>query len=292
MLLLFLISLALCAFGIIFISSYKKSFNLSDCSLLRFTNHGLYGTGQDYAGISNLKESFLNTSYSLNKIDTFIERLFSKYDDIEQNYNNFNSRMDESNSLAENEKIYSPNPDTDKFVDLIKVNYQPIYGPKINEDTILGVLYKKMNDKIKPVYESLTSLKQDFNNLKTHKDDYISKLREYSEYFELMETMYETLNRNIGKVYNHYMDSGIKVICNLALSLYFIFGILILFIIIFMFVYLCKKESTIFVTKHVRVLIHVLWNFLFIFSICGLILSGYIATYRKYSYNLIQVSTI
>lgn len=287
MLLLFLISLALCAFGIIFISSYKKSFNLSDCSLLRFTNHGLYGTGQDYAGISNLKESFLNTSYSLNKIDTFIERLFSKYDDIEQNYNNFNSRMDESNSLAENEKIYSPNPDTDKFVDLIKVNYQPIYGPKINEDTILGVLYKKMNDKIKPVYESLTNLKQDFNNLKTHKDDYISKLREYSEYFELMETMYETLNRNIGKVYNHYMDSGIKVICNLALSLYFIFGILILFIIIFMFVYLCKKESTIFVTKHVRVLIHVLWNFLFIFSICGLILSGYIATYRKYSYNLI-----
>ena len=135
MLLLFLISLALCAFGIIFISSYKKSFNLSDCSLLRFTNHGLYGTGQDYAGISNLKESFLNTSYSLNKIDTFIERLFSKYDDIEQNYNNFNSRMDESNSLAENEKIYSPNPDTDKFVDLIKVNYQPIYGQERFEKT-------------------------------------------------------------------------------------------------------------------------------------------------------------
>jgi hypothetical protein len=55
-----------------------------------------------------------------------------------------------------------------------------------------------------------------------------------------------------------------------------------------MFVYLCKKESTILVKKHVRVLIHVLWNFLFIFSIFGLILSGYIATYRKYSYNLIS----
>ena len=288
MLLLFLISLALCVFGIMFISSYKKSFNLSDCSLLRFTNHGLYGTGQKYAGISNLKEAFLNTSYSLNKIDNFIDRLFSKLDNIESNYNDFIYRIDESNSLAENDKIFSPNPDTDKYVDLIKVNYQEIYGPKTNDDTILGVLYKKFNDKIKPVYESLTSLKSDFNNLKTHKDDYISKLREYSNYFDLMETMYETLNRNIGEVYNHYMDSGIKVVCNLAVSLYFIFGILIFFIIIFMFVYLCKKESTILVKKHVRVLIHVLWNFLFIFSIFGLILSGYIATYRKYSYNLIS----
>lgn len=287
MLCLFLISLALCAFGIMFISSYKKSFNLSDCSLLRFTNHGLYGTGQKYAGISNLKESFLNTSYSLNKIDTFCDRLFSNYDQIKEDFREFNNRIDNCNSFAVNKKIYSPDPDTDKFVDLIEVNYQPIYGPKTKEDTILGVLYKKINDKIKPIKESLDNLYNDFNDLKNYKNDYISKLREYSEYFDLMETMYETLNRNIGKVYNHYMESGVKVVCNLALSLYFIFGIFILFIIIFMFVYLCKKESTIFVTKHVRILIHVLWNFLFVFSILGLILSGYIASYRKYSYNLI-----
>jgi len=287
MLLLFFISLALCVFGIMFISSYKKSFNLSDCSLLRFTNHGLYGTGQNYAGISNLKESFLNTSYSLNLIDTFCDRLFTKYEDIENNYNDFNNRINNCNSFAEDRIVYSPNPDTDKYIDFINVNYQPIYGPITSEDTILGVLYKKYNDKIKPVYDSLTILKQDFNDLKTYKDDYISKLREYSKYFDVMETMYETLNRNIGKVYNHYMDSGVKIICNLALSLYFIIGILIFFIIIFMFVYLCKKESTIFVTKHLRVMIHVLWNFLFIFSILSLILSGYIATYRKYSYNLI-----
>ena len=65
MLVYFFISIALSVIGILFISYYKKSLKLSDCGLLRFTSHGLYGTGQNFAGSSNLKDSFLNTSYSL-----------------------------------------------------------------------------------------------------------------------------------------------------------------------------------------------------------------------------------
>ena len=287
MFLFFLISLALCVFGVMFMSSFKKSINLSDCGLLRFTNHGLYGTNNDYAGAYNLKESFMNISYSLNKIDTFRSGLFLYYNNINNDYNDFTTRMTECNNYAVNQLISTPDPDKDKTINKITVNYQSIYGPNTDESTMLGIVNKKVNNKIKPILDSLTSLKNDFDQLITNKNEYISELRKYSEYFDLMKTMYETINRNIGKNYNKFMESGIKVVSNFALSLYFIFGILILLLIIFMFVYVCSKKSSVFISKYVRIIIHILWNLLFISSILSLALSGYIIICRKYSYNLI-----
>ena len=158
MFLFFLISLALCVFGVMFMSSFKKSINLSDCGLLRFTNHGLYGTNNDYAGAYNLKESFMNISYSLNKIDTFRSGLFLYYNNINNDYNDFTTRMTECNNYAVNQLISTPDPDKDKTINKITVNYQSIYGPNTDESTMLGIVNKKVNNKIKPILDSLTSL--------------------------------------------------------------------------------------------------------------------------------------
>ena len=287
MLIYFFISLALSVLGILFISYYKKAMNLSDCGLLRFTNHGLYGIINNYAGVNNLKDSFLNSSYSLNKIDTFYSRLFPYYDNIISKNGDFNTKMSDCNPLAVVDRIPSPNPDTELF-DYITMNYQSIYGPKTDEKTILGIINKKYEKKIKPIVDLLTDLKSNFESLKLNKDAYISELLKYYEYFEKMEMMYESINRNIGKVYSDYMNSGIKIIYNLAIIFYFIFPILIIFLVIFIFIYICKKEATIFIKKYVRIIIHVLWNVIFVFSCLSLVLSGYIGTYRKYSYDLIS----
>lgn len=282
----FLISLGLSVLGILFISEYKKAMNLSDCGLLRFTNHGLYGNDKSYAGALNLKDSFMNTSYSLNKIETFYANIFPYYDNIISSNREFIDRMSECNSLATDDSIYSPNPD-DELFDYITMNYQSIYGPKTNLDTMLGVINKKYTNKIQPIVESLSELKSDFERLILNKNAYISELNLYAEYFNTMKMMYQSINSNIGKVYAEYMESGTKIVYNLAIILYYCFPILIVFLYIFIFIYICQKEVTVFLKKFVRIIIHVTWNVLFIFSGFGLILSGYIGTYRKYSYNLI-----
>jgi hypothetical protein len=212
--------------------------------------------------------------------------MFINYDIIISKDTEFNDIMAHCARYAVNDSIPSPNPDKDRF-SYIKMNYQPIYGPNTNESTILGVLNKKYENKIKPIVEILTELKSDFERLKLNKDKYISELLEYCAYFDKMKMMYESINRNIGKVYSDYMNSGIKIIYNLAIIFYFIFPLLIIPIIVFIFIYICKKEATLFIKKYVRIIIHVLWNVLFVFSCLSLILSGYIGTYRKYSYNLI-----
>ena len=286
MLVYFFISIALSVIGILFISYYKKSLKLSDCGLLRFTSHGLYGTGQNFAGSSNLKDTFLNTSYSLNKIETFYARMFTYYNNIIDANQEFKDKLDGCNSLSTNDRIYSPNPDSELF-HYITMSYQPIYGPKTNSSTLIGRINQKYEDKIKPIVEALTNLKSYFERLILNKNAYISELKKYGEYFDTMKMMYETINRNIGKEYTNYMKSGSNVVYTLAIILYVIFPLIIIIIIIFIFIYICQKEATIFVKKYVRLILHVLWNILFVFSILGIILSGYIGTYRKYSYNLI-----
>ena len=285
MLIIFFISLALNVFGILIISSYKKAINLSDCSLLRFTNHGLYGIDENYAGAHNLKDSFINSSYSLNKIDSFYSKMFVYYNEINSANREFNDRMKDCNAYAVNDSIYSPNPDSELF-DYITVNYQSIYGPKTNESTLLGRINQKYIEKIKPIVEILSEIKNDFEQLIANKNTYISQLRTYSQYFNTMKMMYEALNRNIGKVYNSYMESGTKIVYNLAIILYYIFPIFIIFLIIFIFIYICKKDSS-GAIKNIRIVVHILWNIIFVFSGLSLILSGYIGSYRKYSYDLI-----
>ena len=286
MLIYFFISFGLSMLGVLLIQNYKKSLKLSNCALLRFTNHGLYGSGQNYSGVYNLKDSFINSSYSLNKIDSFIEKMFIYYNNIINLNDLFDQDIDEYNKLSTEGQVYSPNPEAEKF-DYITMNYQPIYGPKTNSSTIIGIINEKYEGKIKPIVENLKNIKGYFDNLQKHKAAYISELIKYGEYFETMKMMYESINRNIGKVYSNYMKSGSNIVCNLTIILYIIFPVLILLILIFIFIYICRKEATVFVKKYVRNIIHVLWNILFIFNCVGLILSGYIGTYRKYSYNLI-----
>ena len=286
MLVYFFISMGLSVLGIIFISSYKKALKLSDCGLLRFTNHGLYGEELSYAGALNLKDSFINSSYSLNQIETFYSKIFYYYSDIEYYNNTFNEKINDYNSYAVENQVLSPNPDKQK-TDYIKMNYQHLYGPKTNYSTILGVIYQKYENKIKPIVLSLTNLNNYFGKLIDNKNAYLNELKKYGEYFDIMKMMYESINRNIGKVYSDYMKSGTNILYNLTIIFYVIFPILIIPIIVFIFIYICKKEATIFIKKYVRLIIHVLWNILFLFSSLGLVLSGYIGTYRKYSYNLI-----
>lgn len=286
MLIYFFISIALSILGILLISYYKKSLKLSDCGLLRFTSHGLYGTGQNFAGAYNLKESFLNSSYSLNRIETFYTNMFVYYDNIIDSSQEFIDKLGECNLLTTDDRIFSPNPDTQLY-DYITMNYQPIYGPKTNSSTLIGRVNEKYENKIKPIIETLTNLKSYFERLILNKNAYISELIKYGEYFDTMKMMYESINRNVGKAYSNYMKSGSNVLYILAIIIYVISPLIIIIIVIFIFIYLCKNEPTLFVKKYVRIIIHVLWNILFIFSILGLILSGYIGTYRKYSYNLI-----
>ena len=286
MLVYFFISMGLSALGIYFISSYKKALKLSDCGLLRFTNHGLYGEELSYAGALNLKDSFINSSYSLNQIEIFYSKIFYYYSDIDFYNDTFNKYIDKGNNYAVENQVSSPNPDKQK-TDYIKMNYQNIYGPKTNYSTVLGVIYQKYENKIKPIVQSLTNLKNYFERLIDNKNAFLKELKKYGEYFDIMKMMYESINRNIGKVYSDYMKSGNNIIYNLAIISYVIFPLLIIPLIVFIFIYICKKEATIFIKKYVRLTIHVLWNILFVFSGLGLILSGYIGTYRKYSYNLI-----
>ena len=211
MLIYFLISSALSVFGILFISSYKKSFELSKCGLLRFTNHGLYGNDQSYAGAFNLKDTFINSSYSLNQIDIFYSKMFSNYNELISLNEEFQNRLNEGESLIEDEKIYSPNPDSrDSY--FINTNYQPIFCPKTNESTVLGIIYKKYKNKIKPIIESLTKLKSYFERLSLNKNAFVPELKKIGEYFDIMKIMYESINRNIGKVYSDYTESGTKKI--------------------------------------------------------------------------------
>ena len=284
MIIIFVISLALNFIGILFITSFKKAIYLSDCALLRFTNHGLYGMEQNYYGILNLRDSFVNLTYSLKMIDTFYSRMFIYYDEINTKNNELYNEIEECNNLATEEQVTKPNVEADLF-DYIKVNYQPIYGPKTDESTMIGKINKKYTEKIKPILEMFSEMKNNFETLKANKDDYISQLSIYDKYFDAMTTMYELLNTHVVKIYNSYTETG-KVISTIALVAYYIFPILIISLIIFVFIYICKKETTQ-IIKTIRIIIHVLWNFIFIFSALSLILSCYIGTYRKYSYNLI-----
>jgi hypothetical protein len=284
MITIFIISLALNFFGILFIASFQKAIYLSDCALLRFTNHGLFGTEHEYAGVQNLRDAFINLTYSLKMMDTFNSRLFPYYNEMNTDNNDLSNLMDQCNTMATDPKICTPNPDLDLFT-LMKVNYQPIYGPKTDESTMIGKINKKYTDKIKPIINTFTEIKNNFATLTANKDDYISHLSEYDKYLDAMTMMYEILNTHIVKTYNSYTDSG-KMISKIALAAYYIFPILIIVLLIFIIIYICKKETTI-IVKKMRIIIHILWNVIFIFSALSLILSCYIGTYRKYSYNLI-----
>ena len=286
MLIYFIISLALSIFGILYMSPYKKALKLSDCGLLRFTNHGIYGINQSFAGTYNLKDSFFNSSYSLNQIEIFYSKMFPYHENISSSNIQFNQRMTDCNTYAVDDSVFSPNPETDKF-NFITMNYQSIYGPKTNAKTMLGIINQKYEKKIKPIINALNNLKNYFERMILNKNAYITELKKYGEYFDQMKLMYESINRNIGKVYYDYIESGSKTVYYIAFIFYFIFPILLILILIFIFIYVCKKEATIFVNKTARIIINILWNLLFVFSALSLILSGYIGTYRKYSYNLI-----
>ena len=189
MLVYFFISMGLSALGIYFISSYKKALKLSDCGLLRFTNHGLYGEELSYAGALNLKDSFINSSYSLNQIEIFYSKIFYYYSDIDFYNDTFNKYIDKGNNYAVENQVSSPNPDKQK-TDYIKMNYQNIYGPKTNYSTVLGVIYQKYENKIKPIVQSLTNLKNYFERLIDNKNAFLKELKKYGEYFDIMKMMY------------------------------------------------------------------------------------------------------
>ena len=280
-----LISMALSGFGILFISNLKNTINLSDCGYLRFTNHGLYGVDKNFAGTFNLKESFLNYTYSLNLIETFYSRMNLFDNNINALKKDFNDRMDECNIYAVEDSIYSPNPEKGDF-DFIKVNYQEIYGPKTNESTLLGIINKNYNDKIVPILDILEEIKIDYKNFLDNKESYIIEVEKYAKYFDIMTQMYQTINENIGRVYDEYTDMGVNAIYYITMLMYIIFPFIIILLIIFVFLYVCKKQAGKCILIQVRIIIHVLWNFLFIFTAIGFVISGYIGSYRKYSYDL------
>ena len=101
-----------------------------------------------------------------------------------------------------------------------------------------------------------------------------------------MTQMYQILNDNIGRVYNDYTDEGVNTVYYLMYIIYIAFPATTLTIIVLIFIYVCKKEVGICITKYMRIIIHVLWNILFVFTTLGFLLSGYIGTYRRYSYDL------
>ena len=280
-----LISLALSGFGIIFISNFKNNVNLSDCSYLRFTNHGLYGAEKNFAGAFNLRESFYNYTYSLKSIENFISRMNLYNNEINTIKRDFNQRMDDCNAYSVNNSVYTPNPDGSIFY-YIKTNYQEIYGPKTNETSMIGIIYKHYNEKIVPVFETLDNIKEDYNNFLDNKDSYIAEIEKYAKYFDVMTQMYQIINENIGRVYDDYKNIGVNYIFYIIVILYFIYPLIIILLLIFIFVYVCKKQAGVCIVKFLRIIIHFLWNVLFIFTSFGFIFSGYIGSYRKYSYDL------
>ena len=280
-----LISMALSCFGMLFISNFKTNVNLSDCSYLRFTNHGLYGANKNFAGTFNLREAFSNLTYSLNSIENFYARMNLFNNEINSIKILFDQGMEDCNDYAVDNSVFTPNPDGSKF-NYIKMNYQDLYGPKTDENTLLGIIYKHYTEKIEPIIETLDSMKSDYRYLIDHKTNLISGLQTYEKYFDTMTQMYQILNDNIGRVLVDYTDMGVQTIYYITIIVYFIYPIIILLLIIFIYIYVCKSQVGVCIVKYLRILIHVLWNILFIFTAVGFVLSGYIGTYRKYSYDL------
>jgi len=236
-----LISLALSIFGIIFIKSFKDSINLSDCGYLRFTNHGQFGDNQNFAGTYNLRDSFMNYTYSIKSIENFYSRMNLFNNDINSINNEFNEKMESSNAFATENNVISPNPDKDLF-DFIHINYQEIYGPNTNETTILGIINKYYNERIVPVLEILEEIKGDYRHFLENKANYITEIEKYATYFDVMTQMYEILNDNIGRVYADYTHQGVNTIFYLTIIIYVIFPVNILLLIILLFIYVCKNE--------------------------------------------------
>ena len=286
MFLCFLISIAFSVFGIMFIFNFKDSINLSNCGYLRFTNHGLYGDSENYAGAYNLREAFLNYSYSIKSIDDFISSLYLiNNNNINTSNTIFENNIDSCNEYSAENSILTPNPDGDEYF-FIKVNYQELYGPKTNASTMIGIIYKYYNDKIVPVLETLEEIKKDYIEFQKNKDDYVDKFTQYSKYFDVMTQMYDMINSKIGRVYDDYTDAGVKKVYYLLFISYLIFPVVTILLLIFIFVYVCKKQVGHFVIFYGRIIINVLWNIIFILSSLGLILSGYIGSYRRYSFEL------
>ena len=280
-----LISAALSCFGILFISNFKTNVNLSDCSYLRFTNHGLYGLTKNFAGTFNLRESFANLTYSLNNIDNFYSRMNLFDNNINTIKDEFDSRMEECNSFAVDNKVITPNPDGSNF-DYIKTNYQDLYGPKTNKSTLIGIIYQHYTEKIEPIIQTLEEIKSDYQYLIQNKNDYISELTIYEKYFDTMTQMYQKLNDKIGRVLVDYTDMGVETIYYMTIILYVIYPLIIIILIIFIYIYVCKAQVGLCIVKYLRILIHVLWNILFVFTALGFIISGYIGSYRRYSSDL------
>ena len=285
MFLFLLISSALSVFGIIFMKTFKNYINLSDCGYLHFTNHGLFGDNDNFAGTYNLREAFANYTYSLNSIQNFYSRMNLFNNNISSINQEFNERLESNNDLVTDNSVISPNPDKGLF-DFISTNYQTIYGPYTNSSTILGIIYKYYNERIEPVLDTLDDIKDDYRHFLTYKNDYITEIEKYSIYFDIMTQMYQILNNNIGRVLNDYTDEGVNVVYYLMYIIYIAFPATTLSIIVLIFIYVCKKEVGICIVKYMRIIIHVLWNTLFIFTTLGFLLSGYIGTYRRYSYDL------
>ena len=285
MFLFLLISSALSVFGIIFMKAFKNSINLSDCGYLHFTNHGLFGDNQNFAGTYNLREAFANYTYSLNSIDNFYSRMNLFNNNISSINQEFNERLTDCNTLVTVNSVISPNPDKGLF-DFISTNYQSIYGPYTNDSTILGIIYKYYDERIVPVLDALEEIKGDYRHFLQYKQDYITEIEKYSIYFDIMTQMYQILNNNIGRVYNDYTDEGVNTVYYLMYIIYIAFPATTLTIIVLIFIYVCKKEVGICIAKYIRIIIHVLWNILFVFTTLGFLLSGYIGTYRRYSYDL------
>jgi hypothetical protein len=199
--------------------------------------------------------------------------------------NDFNERIDECDVFATENSVFTPNPDGSYF-DYIKMNYQDLYGPKTEENTMIGIIYQHYTEKIEPIIETLEEIKSDYIYLIEHKTSFFDELKIYEKYFDTMTQMYQILNDHIGRVYDDYTDMGVKTIYYLIIIIYFVYPVIIPLLIIFIFVYVCKTQVGVCIVKYLRILIHVLWNFLFIFTSLGFILSGYIGSYRRYSYDL------
>ena len=289
---LFIVSAGISVVGYMQISFYKKSVLLSDCGFLHFTNHGLYGLtpSEDknlshYGGSYYLKDTFVNISYSLEDFSNLYSKLFKLYDNIISLDSDFTKDITDFNDYAVNNQVFSPNPNT-QIYDYIKMNYQSIFGGYTNSDTILGILYKNYDDHISPIVKSLTEMKTDFESIISIKNSFQVQLKQYGEYFESMEKMYNLINSNIGQIYSKYKKRS-TTLSDTAKVFYIINIILIVLLLFFYFFYLCKKEATFCVTKIIRKFVHVIWNLLYLFSASGFLISCFFAVFRKYSYSLI-----
>ena len=99
------------------------------------------------------------------------------------------------------------------------MNYQDLYGPKTDENTLLGIIYKHYTEKIEPIIETLDSMKSDYRYLIDHKTNLISGLQTYEKYFDTMTQMYQILNDNIGRVLVDYTDMGAQTIYYITIIL-------------------------------------------------------------------------